>query len=386
MKLLSKSARFKIFVYIMLHKIKLNKVVYWCLMPFCKESKSLSFSDARAYLRMDTRKHWTEIKKRNIKDSVYDLTIIIPTFNSEKTIRKCLDSICNPISQYTVQIIVVDDGSTDHTGTIVQDYKNISSLNYIFHHNQGVAISRNVGLDHAKGVYVMFVDSDDILVEGAIEKLIESAYAENADIVEGSYYRVVRHKRQLVEHYKNDFCSPILSMWGVPWAKVIRRDLFEHLSFPEHFIYEDTVISFILYSLVQKAVTISNPVYEYVTNRNSITFNAYKNGAVLDTFYVFHDILEHLHEYGVLPSQELYELSLKQLILNQQRLAVANKELQRSVFILSIDLIERTFKNFSSQDKIGRKIERFIADKDFSGFRIYCLYFIEKWGLMWIKT
>ena len=232
----------------------------------------------------------------------------------------------------------------------------------------------------------MFVDSDDILLEGAIELLIGTAYAESADIVEGSYYRVNKHMKKLVKHSINDNRTPILSMWGVPWAKVIRRNLFEHLSFPEHYIYEDTLISFILYSKVSKTVTISTPVYEYMTNKNSITFNAYTDGAVLDTFYVFKGVLEHLYEYGVSTSQELYELSLRQMVLNQQRLAAANMKIQQSVFILSIDLIERVFTNFKSIDKTGREIEKYIAERNYLGFKIYCVYFYEKRGLMWIKT
>ena len=114
----------------------------------------------------------------------FNLSIVIPVYNAEKVIKKCLDSLISQKTDYKYQIILVNDGSTDNSLNIIKDYeskyKNVFVINQS---NGGASIARNRGIRSAFGDYIGFVDSDDWVTEDYIEKLLNRAYATNADIV-----------------------------------------------------------------------------------------------------------------------------------------------------------------------------------------------------------
>ncbi len=95
----------------------------------------------------------------------YLLSIIIPVYNAEKYLETCLNSIVAHISDYKVQVIAVDDGSTDNSANILQKYKAKYGITVVSQNNTGVSSARNAGIEEAKGKYLTFVDSDDIVLE-----------------------------------------------------------------------------------------------------------------------------------------------------------------------------------------------------------------------------
>ena len=98
-----------------------------------------------------------------------DISIIVPIYNAEKYISKCLDSIINQTKK-ELEIILINDGSTDRTEEIIKKYQD-KRIRYFKNKNQGIGKTRNFGIDKAKGKYLLFLDSDDFLVENACELL-----------------------------------------------------------------------------------------------------------------------------------------------------------------------------------------------------------------------
>ena len=126
------------------------------------------------------------------------ISVILPCYNSEKYIEKCIESILNQTYQ-NIEIIIIDDGSTDHTLKILEKYKKENDkISIIKKKNTGVSDSRNIGIKEAKGKYIMFVDSDDFLELDAIEKLYLNIKKYKANIVRGRYKRI-RLKEQFIE-------------------------------------------------------------------------------------------------------------------------------------------------------------------------------------------
>ena len=110
------------------------------------------------------------------------ISIIVPVFNSEKTIERCLTSLINQ-SYFDIEIIVVDDGSTDRTARLIEKIAEKTSLvKYFYQENSGVSAARNLGISKSNGEYIMFVDSDDCLEQNACELLI-SEYDVDIDFV-----------------------------------------------------------------------------------------------------------------------------------------------------------------------------------------------------------
>lgn len=115
------------------------------------------------------------------------LSVIVPVFNAEKYLERCLDSIMNQSGNF--EVIAINDGSTDKSLEILQQYaKKYSNMHIINQNNQGVSASRNKGLELAKGKYIIFVDSDDWLEENAFKVILEQLKQDSPDILLTAYY------------------------------------------------------------------------------------------------------------------------------------------------------------------------------------------------------
>lgn len=121
------------------------------------------------------------------------VSIIIPVYNVEKYVGRCLESVMSQENIDDLEIIVIDDGSTDNSGRICDDFakKNLK-FRVIHKSNQGISNARNLGLEIAKGEYIMFLDSDDYLEKGIVKNLLDEAIQKNADIVGGAWLNMMR--------------------------------------------------------------------------------------------------------------------------------------------------------------------------------------------------
>lgn len=117
-------------------------------------------------------------------DETIDLSIIVPVYNSEKFLKKCMDSIVEQKTKYHFEVIAVNDGSTDGSLEILREYeKNYDFFRVVSQANGGISVARNTGLNHAKGRYVGLIDNDDYITEDYVEILLDRAYQKKADIV-----------------------------------------------------------------------------------------------------------------------------------------------------------------------------------------------------------
>ena len=151
-----------------------------------------------------------------------ELTIIIPVYNAEKHIRRCLDSIL-PQLQETYELLLINDGSTDHSLGLIKEYeeKYPAVIRVIDKQNEGVALTRDLGVKEAQGKYICFVDNDDDVEEDYFETYLEAIRNTDYDIVIGGYQRTDDH------HTKYEVRA-LESPWykftvPAPWAKIYRR-------------------------------------------------------------------------------------------------------------------------------------------------------------------
>ena len=123
------------------------------------------------------------------------VSIIIPAYNSEKFIKRCLDSVINQIYK-NLEIIVIDDASKDNTKQIIKEYAEKDNRIRPFYssENKGVSFSRNIGLKASTGEYIMFVDSDDELTKDAVRRMIDIAVKYNSDYVDS--YEIVKYTKR----------------------------------------------------------------------------------------------------------------------------------------------------------------------------------------------
>ncbi|MGN1301420.1 MAG: glycosyltransferase family 2 protein [Clostridia bacterium] len=202
------------------------------------------------------------------------ISIIVPIFNSEKYLKKCLDSIVNQTLK-DIEIILIDDGSTDNSLEIVKQYSNLyNNIKYCSKKNEGQAVARNLGIEMASGEFIAFVDSDDYVELNMFESLYNNAVSSASDIVVCDYVEEYENKtinkKSLYIEADNLQKAYIVSVAG-PCSKIIRADIFKqnNLKFLENNIYEDLAIipSLALYS---KKITYCEEIfYHYVIRENS---------------------------------------------------------------------------------------------------------------------
>ena len=214
------------------------------------------------------------------------ISVIIPVYNAEKYIARCLESVIKQ-GPVVTEIICVDDGSSDASCHMIEAYqKQDKRVQLIRAEHGGVSRARNIGKRRAKGSYILFVDADDFLLTKKLQVLYNKTSACNADIlVFGGKAQDVWHAPEWVQWATNTRNRTYLAGDGrniflergvlpVTWNKLYRRDLLETLEFPEFLtIAEDNVFQFWAFLAAQKIVFSSKKVYVYCTNAASATEN-----------------------------------------------------------------------------------------------------------------
>lgn len=132
------------------------------------------------------------------------VSIIIPLYNKESSIRSTIDSVLNQkFSNF--EIVVVDDGSTDNSSTIVKNI-NDNRIHYYYKDNEGVSVARNYGVQKAFGEWVMFLDADDVLLDSAIDTLLGPINALDIDVCCGNFYIMRNNKKTLYSSWRHNGC------------------------------------------------------------------------------------------------------------------------------------------------------------------------------------
>lgn len=200
----------------------------------------------------------------------YDLTVIIPVHNTGKYLHNCLYSVLNQECLYRLQIIIVDDGSTDNSRDILKHFADLhipgKDIQIINQEHAGLSAARNVGLIQAEGKYLMFLDSEDSLATGSLQNAVSELIREEADFVQMQYIIKKGQRMKAGSRIKEGVYTDYSSMCRIPGSatmKIFRFSLFDNIWFPENYWFGDAVIPFRIYPKCQKAVVLSNIGYIY---------------------------------------------------------------------------------------------------------------------------
>lgn len=310
----------------------------------------------------------------NIENTI-DLQIIVPAYNVENYIRDCIDSILSQKTNYRYVVTIVNDGSTDSTFELLEKYQKDNRVTIINQHNKGLSGARNTALKKIVAKYVMFVDSDDELEKNAIQCLMDSAYNNNSDIVEGGFSLFYKDRVLNVSRHSMKNNTEMNDLFGFAWGKVFKSELFRNIQYPEKYWFEDTVCSVILYPMCKRISTISNLVYRYRKNTSGISNSFQKKPKVLDTLYVYDQLLKDREKLHLKMTSADYFIFLRQVIINGKRISTLQKaEINKAVFILSVDLKNRYFKDFHVENGIYEELEIALEDRDYLRYIVCCSF------------
>lgn len=206
-----------------------------------------------------------------------DISIIVPIYNAEKYLKKCLESLVGQ-SKKELEFILVNDGSTDKSEDIIKQYKD-KRIKYFKNKNQGIGKTRNFGIDRSSGKYIMFVDSDDYLDKDACKLLFDEAENNKLDVVICDYYKVINdkiEKEKLIDFKPTTLRKRPNLLNDInlsPWNKLYRRTLINenNIRFVEDLKYEDAPFVCQALDKATKIGKVNRCLNYYVIRSNSET-------------------------------------------------------------------------------------------------------------------
>lgn len=241
------------------------------------------------------------------------ISVIVPVYNVEKYIRKSLDSIQNQTYK-NLEIILVDDGSTDSSGTICDEYADKDERFKVIHKtNGGLSDARNAGVRASTGKFIGFVDSDDYIIPTMYEELKNAMEENSADIAVCNFETVDEEGKPIPEENtcfpvqdkvitgKEAICNlsgPRYTYWTTAWNRLYRRDVVEQVSFPVGKIHEDEFTAHLFYDKCEKVVGVSTTCYKYVVRANSIMTKKYGKRN-LDYFEALNNRIQYCAEQNM---------------------------------------------------------------------------------------
>ncbi len=316
---------------------------------------------------------------KNIK-----VSIVVPVYNAQKYLRTCVDSLVNQTLE-EIEIILVDDGSTDESSSIISEYENQypSKVIVIHKENGGQASARNMGIEISRGTYVGFVDADDYVDVTMFDKMYRNTEGETIDMVACDYEYIEYASGKNLTQYakvkqitdkKEMFIDPLVS----PWNKLYRRQILKDTGvlFREGCVYEDTAFYMKLIPYISKTNYVGEKlVYHY--KHVSSTMNGVQTAKVADMFTILEDIQQYYKEQGFWEQykKELEYFSVKILLCSSfERVTCINdKKLRKRLLEKTWTIIQDNYgeyrKNMYLNDMGSKGRKLYI--KSFSKGRIY---------------
>jgi glycosyltransferase involved in cell wall biosynthesis len=288
--------------------------------------------------------------------NVYNMpavSIIVPVYNTERYIEKCLESLVNQTLK-DIQIVIVNDGSTDGSSQIIDKFlqRHHEKIVYIEKKNGGLSEARNVGMQYATSDYIGFVDSDDYVELTMYEKMYNKAKEDCADLVECDFYWEYskRIKQDIGKFY--DLNDMLVKVRVMAWNKIIKNDLLkkDNLQYPAGLRYEDIEFSYKLIPRLKKIGFVKEPLYHYMQRDNSISH--VQNDKTRDIFQVLDGVINYYKDNDLYEEyKEKLEYVYMRYLLGSSFLRIVKIDIRELREIILSETWEKLNSNFPGWKK-----------------------------------
>lgn len=274
------------------------------------------------------------------------VTVIVPVYNAGENLRHCLDSIAHQTHE-NLQIVVVDDGATDGSGALCDEYAAADPRFEVIHQeNAGIAAAQNAGLDAARGQFIAFCDDDDILAATNIEKLLTVLVSTDAGMSKGRWITIgesgvddaIEEASQVdrdadgrlkfgtitliddpLKAYQTVFSKALRMVGGnarearyfneANWCRLYRAELWSNLRFPTGMYAQDVMVAGPLYTRMEMAADLDEPLYYWLQSAESVTHSKRDFGFYHDNVLAGKTNFEWALRHSVTPCRSYYTLT-----------------------------------------------------------------------------
>lgn len=289
------------------------------------------------------------------------VSVIVPFYNVEGYIERCLETLVNQTLQ-DIEIILVNDGSKDRSVNIVKKFQSSypEKIVYLEKENGGLSDARNYAIPHAKGEYIAFLDSDDYVEKDMYQKMYELAVKENSDMVECDFYWEYPNKTRKdvgeIYHGSNEMIEKIRV---VAWNKLIKKEILEDtkIQFPKGYRYEDVEFTYKLIPHIERVSFLKEACIHYVQREGSISNS--QNERTKEIF----DVLEHvLQYYKEIDIYEKYKTELEYIYIRYafcsslRRISkIQDETIQENLLTLTWNNVQEKFPNWKQNSILKKK-------------------------------
>lgn len=321
----------------------------------------------------------------------YFISVIIPVYNAAKYIKRSVDSLIKQTTR-EIEIIIVDDGSTDGSAEICDEYSETSNIKVVHKENGGLSTARNTGLLHATGQYISFLDADDFIDSMAYEKIIKCLKKTDADILDFGW-RYISETGEKTEnlngnkknvlfnqtYIKNNILPPLLNLkkdeehfiFDFSCMKIFKKEILDQydIKFDENRrTWEDRIfiVEFLKYS--KNYYCMDECFYNYVSVPNSLSrrYNAQFLELILANYNLYIKLFGDEYDFSVQYVTDYWSNSIENMIMQQLRVKDVHPEVVQNISkILTEPQVKIWYKNRTKKDQTDKKISLYLEKNEY---------------------
>lgn len=321
-----------------------------------------------------------------------DISVIVPAYNMSAYIEKCLDSLLNQTKK-EIEIIAVDDGSTDSTLSILNKYSQLHPdvIKVISQENGGLSAARNTGIGAATGRYIAFVDSDDYVDCDMLDTMYKKALEGDYDVVACDVSCIYPDKVTVVDsgisfeskHITiEESREMFLNMYVIVCNKLYKKSLFEEtgILFEKGIWFEDVLFSHKMFPHIKSIATVKKGFYQYLQRESSITYTY--SDKLSDIHKVMNKILDYYKENGFFEQyrnelEYMYTRYMLATYIKRLSKAKDKKKFDDGV-TFALETVKNTFPEYKKNIYLNNGSKKGIYLKHFNRFIANLIYIIEK--------
>ncbi len=312
------------------------------------------------------------------------VSVIIPVYNSEKSLEKTIQSLLNQTLE-DIELIFVNDGSTDNSLDILKQYND--KIIIIDQKNSGPGGARNAGIKKATGEYIGFLDSDDTIDIAMYEEMYQKAKEKDFDMVVCDTNILYPNNKKYIssgivkdKFSKADIKEDMIYSYAVIWNKIIKKNIVKDTLFPEKLWYEDIEFLFKLFPKINSIGAIDKAFCNYTQGEGSITYTY--NEKLYDMLTILDNIIVYYKENNLYEKykQELEYSYVRYLFGTFIKRMAKTKDKQKyeEATITAINKVKSEFPNYKQNKYLNKKNAKNLYLKHFNKFMAKIIYKFEK--------